>query len=61
MKWDKEDNVLVREYNQETDEFYFRYDEDPHNYEWWYPPTCGTGTQPDGKYICLKNKIEWDV
>ena len=61
MEWDKEDNVLVREVNGVTEEIIFRCDEDPHNYEWWCPPDCGTCMPPSGKITCLKNKIEWDV
>ena len=61
MAWDKEDNVLVREVDPMTEEISFRCDEDPHNYTWWCPPDCGTGTKPTDRYICLKNNIEWSV
>lgn len=61
MEWDKKDNVLVREVDGITEEISFRCDEDPHNYEWWCPPTCGTCVPLSGRVTCWKNKIEWDV
>lgn len=62
IEWDKKENhVLVKTPTIDEINFVYLPDKDPHNYVWWCPPDCGTGTNPDDKSICLKNKIEWDV